>query len=193
MQALQPERGGPKNLPVLSTLLSDWEDEENRGLAEKPHLVIVGGGWGVRPLFARTHPLFMRSHRPLASSTSSIPVTTMSQSSPPTPTPHSPPFSHVRTYPPHSRTPPDPARSCFCSRCGWNRLRPVSRRAAPQSCGAPPRPPHQCARSRPRHVGAPVRGGDRRARRRQGRAHVYPVRTSPQSESRAATSGGFVR
>ena len=48
-RALQPERGGPKNLPVLSTLLSDWEDEENRGLSEKPHLVIVGGGWGVRP------------------------------------------------------------------------------------------------------------------------------------------------
>ena len=47
-RALQPERGGPKNLPILSTLLSDWEDDENRGLAQKPHLVIVGGGWGVR-------------------------------------------------------------------------------------------------------------------------------------------------
>ena len=32
----------------MSTLLSDWEDDENRGLAQKPHLVIVGGGWGVR-------------------------------------------------------------------------------------------------------------------------------------------------
>ncbi|KAI0748361.1 nucleotide-binding domain-containing protein [Daedaleopsis nitida] len=45
-RALAPERGGPKNLPVVSTLLSDWEDEQNRGLADKPHLVIVGGGWG---------------------------------------------------------------------------------------------------------------------------------------------------
>lgn len=42
--ALQPERGGPKNLPVLD--LGD-DDEEQAGLKRKPHLVIVGGGWGV--------------------------------------------------------------------------------------------------------------------------------------------------
>ncbi len=53
-RALSPERGGPKNLPVLSTLLSDWEDEESRELTEKPHLVIVGGGWGVRLSFCHT-------------------------------------------------------------------------------------------------------------------------------------------
>lgn len=46
--ALHPERGGPKNLPVVDVLLADEEDEEFRKLNEKPKLVIVGGGWGVR-------------------------------------------------------------------------------------------------------------------------------------------------
>ncbi|RDX46860.1 nucleotide-binding domain-containing protein [Lentinus brumalis] len=55
-RALQPERGGPKNLPILSTLLSDWEDDENRGLAEKPHLVIVGGGWGAVGVLDKINP-----------------------------------------------------------------------------------------------------------------------------------------
>ncbi|KAG6331259.1 hypothetical protein ID866_7829 [Astraeus odoratus] len=44
--ALHPERGGPKNLPIVSALLGDEEDEEARKLNEKPKLVIVGGGWG---------------------------------------------------------------------------------------------------------------------------------------------------
>ncbi|KAH9950274.1 nucleotide-binding domain-containing protein [Amylocystis lapponica] len=44
--ALNPERGGPKNLPVMKVLLSDLQDEDNQRLVEKPHLVIVGGGWG---------------------------------------------------------------------------------------------------------------------------------------------------
>jgi len=44
--ALHPELGGPKNLPVAKVYLSDIEDPENAGLAKKPHLVIVGGGWG---------------------------------------------------------------------------------------------------------------------------------------------------
>ncbi|KAL4246040.1 NADH dehydrogenase family protein [Abortiporus biennis] len=44
--ALQPERGGPKNLPVTKAYLADVEDPENAELAEKPHLVVVGGGWG---------------------------------------------------------------------------------------------------------------------------------------------------
>ncbi|KAL4077285.1 pyridine nucleotide-disulfide oxidoreductase-domain-containing protein [Scleroderma yunnanense] len=44
--ALHPERGGPKNLPIVSALLADEEDEEARKLAEKPKLVVVGGGWG---------------------------------------------------------------------------------------------------------------------------------------------------
>lgn len=45
--ALHPERGGPKNLPVARVQVDDEEDEENKMLAEKPKLVIVGGGWGV--------------------------------------------------------------------------------------------------------------------------------------------------
>lgn len=46
--ALHPERGGPKNLPVVRVQVADGDDEENRILAEKPRLIIVGGGWGVR-------------------------------------------------------------------------------------------------------------------------------------------------
>lgn len=45
--ALNPELGGPKNLPIARVNISDEEDEETRTLAEKPKLVIVGGGWGV--------------------------------------------------------------------------------------------------------------------------------------------------
>ncbi|KAK7693832.1 hypothetical protein QCA50_003404 [Cerrena zonata] len=43
--ALQPERGGPKNLPVTRAYLSDLESDQEE-LSSKPHLVIVGGGWG---------------------------------------------------------------------------------------------------------------------------------------------------
>jgi len=45
--ALQPKLGGPKNLPVASVTLEDEASEENRKLASKPKLIIVGGGWGV--------------------------------------------------------------------------------------------------------------------------------------------------
>lgn len=46
--ALHPETGGPKNLPVAKVLVGDEEDDTNKKLAQKPRLVIVGGGWGVR-------------------------------------------------------------------------------------------------------------------------------------------------
>jgi hypothetical protein len=46
--ALQPQRGGPKNLPIVQSFLNDIEDDEQSQLKKKPHLVIVGGGWGVR-------------------------------------------------------------------------------------------------------------------------------------------------
>lgn len=45
--ALHPERGGPKNLPIVRVQVDDEQDEENIRLAGKPKLVIVGGGWGV--------------------------------------------------------------------------------------------------------------------------------------------------
>jgi hypothetical protein len=48
--ALKPELGGPKNLPVVRVQVDDEEDEENIRLAEKPKLVIIGGGWGVSTL-----------------------------------------------------------------------------------------------------------------------------------------------
>ena len=49
--ALQGETGGPKNLPLAARFLRDEEDEEMVKLSEKPRLVIVGGGWGVRLYF----------------------------------------------------------------------------------------------------------------------------------------------
>lgn len=45
--ALHPETGGPKNLPVVRVQVDDEENEEVKRIAEKPRLVIVGGGWGV--------------------------------------------------------------------------------------------------------------------------------------------------
>lgn len=46
--ALHAETGGPKNLPIAGRFLRDEEDEEMVKLLDKPKLVIVGGGWGVR-------------------------------------------------------------------------------------------------------------------------------------------------
>ncbi|KAK7047797.1 hypothetical protein VNI00_006125 [Paramarasmius palmivorus] len=54
--ALHPERGGPKNLPVVRVQIDDEEDEETKKLAEKPKLVIVGGGWGAMGTLQTLHP-----------------------------------------------------------------------------------------------------------------------------------------
>jgi hypothetical protein len=48
--ALHPERGGPKNLPIASVLVGDEDDGALAPVQDKPRLVIVGGGWGVRPI-----------------------------------------------------------------------------------------------------------------------------------------------
>ncbi|KAG5722144.1 hypothetical protein E4T56_gene7053 [Termitomyces sp. T112] len=53
--ALHPERGGPKNLPVVRVQVDDEQDEENVKLAEKPRLVIVGGGWGAMGILKTLH------------------------------------------------------------------------------------------------------------------------------------------
>jgi hypothetical protein len=45
--ALFPQRGGPKNLPLVSCQVDDIEDDEHKLLSEKPRIVIVGCGWGV--------------------------------------------------------------------------------------------------------------------------------------------------
>lgn len=54
--ALNPERGGPKNLPIARVLLSDEEDEEMRKLADKPRLVIIGAGWGAVGVLKNLNP-----------------------------------------------------------------------------------------------------------------------------------------
>ncbi|KAL6860608.1 hypothetical protein ACO1O0_004636 [Amphichorda felina] len=44
--ALQPRRGGPKNLPIAEVFIDDNDSEASRKLKDKPRLVILGGGWG---------------------------------------------------------------------------------------------------------------------------------------------------
>lgn len=44
--ALQPRRGGPKNLPIADVFIDDDDSEAKRKLKQKPRLVILGGGWG---------------------------------------------------------------------------------------------------------------------------------------------------
>lgn len=44
--AVEPERGGPKQLKIARALVDD-QDEGRIGSSDKQRLVIVGGGWGV--------------------------------------------------------------------------------------------------------------------------------------------------
>ncbi|KAF4125382.1 NADH dehydrogenase [Geosmithia morbida] len=44
--ALNPRRGGPKNLPIAEAFIDDNDSEENRRQVQKPRLVVLGGGWG---------------------------------------------------------------------------------------------------------------------------------------------------
>lgn len=54
--ALNPRRGGPKNLPVLEDYLDDDDSDEMRRQKEKPRLVILGGGWGAVSLLKGLAP-----------------------------------------------------------------------------------------------------------------------------------------
>ncbi|KAI1073373.1 FAD/NAD(P)-binding domain-containing protein [Whalleya microplaca] len=54
--ALTPPRGGPKNLPIVQALLDDDDSEEARKKRDKPHLVILGGGWGSVALLKQLNP-----------------------------------------------------------------------------------------------------------------------------------------
>lgn len=54
--ALNPRRGGPKNLPMLEVYLDDDDTEESRRQKEKPRLVILGGGWGAVSLLKELNP-----------------------------------------------------------------------------------------------------------------------------------------
>lgn len=57
--ALHPQCGGPKNLPIASVLVGDEDDGELAPVQDKPRLVVVGGGWGVRT-FPFLHLLFFK-------------------------------------------------------------------------------------------------------------------------------------
>ena len=46
-RALNPRRGGPKNLPIVDCLLDDSDSPEKERQKDKPRLVILGSGWGV--------------------------------------------------------------------------------------------------------------------------------------------------
>lgn len=55
-QALSPERGGPKNLPIIDTLVDDDDCPEAIHIKDKPKLVILGSGWGSVALLKTLHP-----------------------------------------------------------------------------------------------------------------------------------------
>lgn len=54
--ALHPNTGGPKNLPIAANLVDDDEDAEQHELAKKPHLVILGTGWGSVAILKNLNP-----------------------------------------------------------------------------------------------------------------------------------------
>lgn len=54
--ALNPRRGGPKNLKICEFMVGDEETDELRGLQLKQKLVIVGGGWGAVGVLKSLHP-----------------------------------------------------------------------------------------------------------------------------------------
>ncbi|VBB74075.1 Putative mitochondrial external NADH-ubiquinone oxidoreductase 2 precursor [Podospora comata] len=54
--ALNPRRGGPKNLPILEVFIDDEDDEDRKRQTDKPRLVILGGGWGGVALLKELNP-----------------------------------------------------------------------------------------------------------------------------------------
>ena len=44
--ALNPKRGGPKNLKIAEALVDDGDERCKESSTGKQRLVIVGGGWG---------------------------------------------------------------------------------------------------------------------------------------------------
>ncbi|EMC91698.1 hypothetical protein BAUCODRAFT_126697 [Baudoinia panamericana UAMH 10762] len=53
--ALNPRRGGPKNLPIAEHFISD-DEPEFKGQKHKPKLVILGTGWASVALLKQLHP-----------------------------------------------------------------------------------------------------------------------------------------
>lgn len=54
--ALQPNRGGPKNLPIAEIFIDDEDSVAKKHSLEKPKLVILGGGWGSVALLKNINP-----------------------------------------------------------------------------------------------------------------------------------------
>ncbi|KAK3353679.1 hypothetical protein B0T25DRAFT_480134 [Lasiosphaeria hispida] len=54
--ALNPRRGGPKNLPIVEACIDDDDTEEMQKQKDKPKLVILGGGWGSVALLKELNP-----------------------------------------------------------------------------------------------------------------------------------------
>lgn len=54
--ALNPKRGGPKNLPIVEYLLDDDESDEAKRQKHKPKLVILGTGWGSVAMLKKLQP-----------------------------------------------------------------------------------------------------------------------------------------
>lgn len=54
--ALEPKRGGPKNLPIAEVLVDDDDCPENSRQRHKPKLVILGSGWGSVAILKTLNP-----------------------------------------------------------------------------------------------------------------------------------------
>ncbi|KAI9868255.1 MAG: hypothetical protein M1830_005690, partial [Pleopsidium flavum] len=55
-KALNPRRGGPKNLPIAEVLVDDDDSPEMVRQRDKPKLVILGSGWGSVALLKNLNP-----------------------------------------------------------------------------------------------------------------------------------------
>lgn len=55
-RALEPRRGGPKNLPIAEVLVDDDDSAEMVRQKHKPKLVILGSGWGSVALLKTLNP-----------------------------------------------------------------------------------------------------------------------------------------
>lgn len=54
--AMNPRRGGPKNLPIAEHLVDDDESALKKGAKHKPKLVVLGTGWGSIALLKGLNP-----------------------------------------------------------------------------------------------------------------------------------------
>lgn len=55
-KALEPRRGGPKNLPIAEVLVDDDDSDAMARQKHKPKLVILGSGWGSVALLKTLKP-----------------------------------------------------------------------------------------------------------------------------------------